>query len=424
MWFAFILSASALTLDEAWKSARGDSEEAEIISETERQSRLLLSQALWSLGPRVSVTGNWTLNQREVVLDFSKNIPPALADMVDLGDPTVIQEKQYFDANFTVVQPLLNLRSFPGIVGAMAMERAGDAQAEGSRSQLHVGVARVYWGVLLARSGERIATDSLALARQVVANARALVEVGTAAPQSLLQAQLAEAKAERDLLGATARRVQAEDLFKALTGLAPEGELVRPSLPSVPWQSADEALGRAAKARPELIAAQAQADVADSYRSISRLGWAPTIDSRFTQLWTENAGFSGEKETWMVVVTANWTLWDAGYRVTDNQRTASQSVQARAAAAKLAEDTEVAVRAAWSERERATRALDAAHKEAEYGAENLRLTEASYKLGSATALELEEARIRRDAALLAVDSEEMGLHVATYQLLALGGALD
>jgi outer membrane protein TolC len=147
------------------------------------------------------------------------------------------------------------------------------------------------------------------------------------------------------------------------------------------------------------------------------------VDGRFTQAWTENAGFSGENSTWMVVVTANWTLWDAGYRVTDNQRTASQAIQARAAATKMVEDTEVAVRAAWSEKERATQALAAAQKEAALGAENLRLTEASHRLGSATALDLEEARIRRDAALLAVDSEEMGLHLATYQLLALGGAL-
>jgi outer membrane protein len=431
MWLAFVLGAQALTLEEAWKSAAGDSQEAVMISESERQSRLMLSQALWSLGPRVAATGNWTLNQREIALDFGGSFPPEVLALienvtgapVDFGDPTIIQEKQYLDANISVIQPLLNLRSLPGVVGAKALVRAGEAQSEASLNQLQVGVARVYWGVLLARSAEKIAQDSLALSRQYVHNAKALVDAGSAPPQALLQAQLAEAKAERDLLGAQARRVQSEDLFKALTGLSATGELVRPGLPGLPWSSADEALGRAEKARPELLAANEQSNVADAYRSISRLGWAPTVDGRFTQAWTENTGFSGENSTWMVVVTANWTLWDAGYRVTDNQRTASQAIQARAAATKMVEDTEVAVRAAWSEKERATQALAAAQKEAALGAENLRLTEASHRLGSATALDLEEARIRRDAALLAVDSEEMGLHLATYQLLALGGAL-
>jgi outer membrane protein TolC len=301
--------------------------------------------------------------------------------------------------------------------------RAGAAQAESGRSQLQLGVAQVYWGVRLQRGAEEVSRASLALTRDHVEAARALVEVGSAAPQALLQAQLAEARAERDLMAATARREKSEDLFQALTGLKAEGDFEPPALPVLPWSSADEVLASSRESRPELKAAREQAQIARSYRSISQLGWAPTIDGRFTQAWTQNSGFSGENSTWMVVVSANWTLWDAGYRLTDNQRTASQAVQADANLQKLEEDTAVGVRAAWAEKERAARSLATAEKEASLAAENLRLTEASYRLGAGTPLELEEARVRRDGALLSVEAERMGLHLATLQLLALGGRL-
>lgn len=428
LWFT---SAWALTLEQAWQAADQDSNEMILIDESQRQAELYRLQAWASLSPRIVLNGNWTLNQREVALDFSQSFPTEVLDMieqftgapVDFGEPTVIQEKSYFDANLTVVQPILNARAFPGLIGAYAQARAGSAQADAARAQLRVGVARAYWGVMVARQAESVSTEALALAKKHAETANKLVDAGSAPPQTRLQAEIAVARAERDLLGAEARRVQAEESFIALTNLSVEGVFDEPSVPPLPYTDVEAAVQRALSHRPDVVAASQQAKATHAIATASGLGWVPTLDARFTQAWTENTGFSGENTTWMFVLAASWTLWDGGYRLVENERTASQARQADAAADKAVEDTTVLVRTAWKDRERALAALSTAERELALAEENLRLAEVSYRAGASAFLDLEDARIGRDAAKMSVISERMNVAIAALTLLGQTGDL-
>ncbi len=417
-------AASALTLDEAWERARTQSEEATMIEEGRVQATVVRTQAWASLSPRVAVAGNFTLNERETTMDFSKSFPDEVLTMieqftgepVDFGDPLVINKKSYFDASITISQPLFNARALPGVAGANAWVRAGEAQAEAALGQLRVGVATAYWGTLVSRQAATLADDAVELSRRHAELAATLVKAGTATRQSELQAQISVARAERDQLAAHARRARGEHVLAELVGVEPEVELTPPAPQEVPWATADDAWTAAQASRPELAAAKAQLQALRAQSTAAALAWLPTVDGRFTEAWTENTGFSGEENTWIVGVNASWVLWDGGFRVAEQSRVASQRRQADAAVDKAASDAKVEVYAAWEELGRAQAARRAAARELELAEENLRIAEASFKAGAGTLLDLDGARLGRDSAALAVLAEQMNADLAARTL--------
>jgi outer membrane protein TolC len=175
--------------------------------------------------------------------------------------------------------------------------------------------------------------------------------------------------------------------------------------------------------RPELAAATEAQRAARATLAAAHLAWLPTVDGRFTQMWTENTGFNGEPWNWMAVANASWSLWDGGFRVAEQQRAASQARMADAGATKAWEDAEIEIRTAWEEHDRARRAEEAATRELALAEENLRLAEASHGAGASTFLELDDARLARDAARLARMAERMGADLAALALLRAAGRI-
>jgi outer membrane protein TolC len=420
-WFGWTVAA-AFTLDDAWRSVEGG-EELAMVQEQRRQAELLRTQAFLALTPRLQINGNYTLNQREVVLDFASQLPPELAGFLGDAEPTVIQQKDYFDANGSLVQPLLNPRTLWGLKGTNALVDAARANESDQRGELRLGVARAYWGVLVAREAESMAIRGLALAKQHADQARALVAVGTATKQVELQAEMAVARAERDLVDATAVRSNAERGFAALVEVDAAPEFEEPLLPELPFATIDDAASRSRSRRPDLVAADANAEAARAVATASAVAWVPTVDARFTEAWSQNTGFVGKEWNWQFGVTASWTPLDAGYKLVDNLKTASQSRQARASAEQAREQVEVDVASAWAETERAHAARAAAERELSLAEENLRIAEKSFDAGASTFLDLEDARVSRDGAQIRVLTERMSEHLGRLALLNLTGDL-
>jgi outer membrane protein TolC len=422
MWWWLWSTAQAFTLEDAWRAAEGG-EELAVVQEQRREVELLRTQAKLALTPRLQINADYTLNQREVVLDFASQLPPELAAFVGETEPTVIQQKDYFSANGSLIQPLLNLRTLWGVRGTNALVEAARATESDQRGELRLGVARAYWGVLVSREAEAMASRGLALARRHADQARALVAVGTATRQVELQAEMAVARAERDVVDAAARRASAERSFAALVETEAAPAFAEPSLPDLPYTTAEDAAARSRTRRADLTAADARADAARAAATASAVAWAPTVDARFTEAWSQNVGFVGKEWNWQFVVTASWTPLDAGYKIVDNLRTASQSRQAAAGAEITREQAEIDVVNAWAETDRARASRTAAERELSLAEENLRIAEKSFEAGASTFLDLEDARVSRDAAQIRVLTERMNEHLGALALLQLTGDL-
>jgi len=424
-------SVHALTLEEACAAVEQQSEEVQMLHEQRRQSDLYVPQAWALLSPRISVAGNYTINEKETTLDFSKSFPDSVLQMIEgitgepvsFGDPVVINQKSYFDANFTISQPLISAKSLPGLPGAYALVDAGEAQEQASLAQLRNAVANFYWAVLLAREGETVAKEAYDHAVKRQAQANALVAQGSATKTLSLQAEIAALRADRDLSAANARRVQAEELLARLTGVSPDEALSPPQTPEMTYQNAEDAIADAIASRPELRVAEAQAKAARMQALSSKLSWIPTLDGRFTELWTQNSGFSGEANTWNIAFNATWVLWDGGSRAVDNFRTASVARSADEMASKLSEETVISVKAAYAEIMRSKLALTTVDREVALAEENARLADLSFAAGAMSFLESEDARVGLSAARLSSLSEHMHYDLAVRELLRLTGRL-
>lgn len=431
----FLLTCAALaapiSLDDAWASASGSSREIKLIEEVRIQNDTLKTQALALLGPKLVAGGNFTLNQRETTLDFAESFPPEMIDLieqftgepVDFGDPLVINKKSYFDWNVSVVQPIFSGQALPLYKGAVATVKAGRAAEQTQLAQVRAGVAQAFWGVLVAREGATLAQDALANAKKHMEQSELRVSVGTAAPQLRLQAEIAVARAERELAGAEAQRNQAEMVFANLTGLPADAELVQPEARSLPYASVEEAISRAETQRGDIAAAGYQAKAAHAQLTGTSLSWLPGVDGRFTESYTGNSGFSGEPYNWQVALSASWTLWDGGARLAEQAKASSLVRMAETAEEKTLADARTEVTTLWEQHERAERAVHAVERELALATENARLADAAFDAGTLAFLDLEDARLGLDAARLTRMSEQMNLDVSAIQLLAATGDL-
>lgn len=425
-------SALALTLDDAWTAAEQGSAELRILEEQAAAARTLRGQA-WSLvSPKVALGANYTINQRPIELSFDMSsmlTEESIAAMEQFGiefaepEPIVIQQKSYLDWNASVIQPLFNGQALPLLKAAYQQVAATEEQLRGQRAQVRAGIAQAYWGVVVAREGERVADKALANAKEHLRMAEVTTAVGTAAPTVKLQAELGVARAERELASAHAGVVGAEQAFARLTGLPATSELDMPAVRELPYATVEDAVTRAVAHRPEVVAADRMESAAAGQALARHLDWLPSVDGRFTQAYSENTGFTGENYTWMVVFEGKWTLWDGGYRIAKENEAVANRRAAALAAERSRAVAEEDVRRLWEEHARAVAAVAAVEKELVLAEENLRLADAAFAAGTLSYLEVEDARLGLMASRMTALSERMKRDTSAIALLAATGEL-
>jgi multidrug efflux pump subunit AcrB/outer membrane protein TolC len=459
--------AASVTLEQAYASAESENIDLQIAIERRKQTDTLRGQAWALVSPKLQLGGSWTLNQFEQEIDltsqqaglydllgasFGLTNPtaafPDQATLESLGvdsatasqladqnlaqlysdiatdirsvDPFVIQQKSFFAANASVIQPLFNGRSLPTLRGAYRTMDAGRLQEHRTRQQIRASVAQVYYGLLQAREAVALSKGAVESATNHKLLAERQINAGLADRRAMLQAELSLSQATRDLASAEQRLDSAEVAFAETTGLPRNTEVVLPDEPPAPPEL-DGAVAQAMESRADVQSAELQTDIATFTRRAKLAEWAPTFDARFTYNWSENTGFVGENGYWMFVVSADWLLWDGGLRLAQAREEASKQRQARLSAQKVRDVAEREVRNAWLEYRRAAEALSSTEREVALATENLRMAETAQVAGTATWLELEDARLGLIRAQLSNLAERSARDLAAIQLqLAVG----
>lgn len=413
--------AHALTLEEAWSLAERDSAESAIIDGQAAAAGTLRGQAISAILPRVSISGGYTVNQYESTLDFTEALPDNLKALVGESEPVVINKGEFWSGSLTVVQPLFSGQSLPGLLAAQATARAAERSAEAAHDQLRVGVAQAYWGTLLAREKVRLTAESMERATKYAALAGVRERLGAGRGIDTAQAEVALARARREQVMAEAARVQAEEGLARLLGVEANVPLERPT-PHEPAAADVEAAATAALGAPGVKAAAERATAARSARTATDLGWVPSINGRFTEAFSENTGFSGEEWNWQAAITADWPLFDGGYRIAKQAEAAHNARVATAAEERERSLAEADARTLYAQWQAAREAQSFAGEEAALAEKALKLAEASYELGALTFLDLWATRQQRDAAVLGLLAADMQLDVASVSLSAKMGA--
>jgi multidrug efflux pump subunit AcrB/outer membrane protein TolC len=464
--------AAPITLEDAWRAAGVNNIDLQIAREGTVQAEAQRGQAWALLLPKVSAQGSYTINQYEIAFDPASDfgdfgdvatdsaegqaalldgladsfealhpgepVAQAIAqgyrdgaqeirdglasdDTTAASDPVVIQQKTAWAGSVSVVQPLFTGSALPLLRGSYAQAEGAEATVRRTEQQVRAGVTRAYYGLLTARRRVTLAEQGLQSAQSHLQLAERQVTAGLQPPRARIQAQLSVSQAQRDLASAHEARTAAELGFAQVTGLESTVELAVPAPPAVP-ATVDQALGETGDSRPDVTAAQKRAEVARYYLRSKNAEWLPTFDARFTWSYTQNTGFQDDPTLWMVVFGANWQIWSGGVRIAQARELKSQVRQADLSVEKLRQDVDIEIRNAWRRLERAQQALSATEVEVSLAEQNLALAEASMTAGSATWLEVEDARLGLIGSQLSQLAERMNRDLAAVELRVAMGA--
>lgn len=217
-----------------------------------------------------SWTDGTTLNQ----IGTGSNGQPILGNV---NTSTSGRNTQY---GLQLTQPIFNWGAWESIKQADASIAEAEAIFEAAQQSLIVNTATAYFAVITAR--DTLAADhaaSEANAKQLE-QAQAQFKVGTVPITNVEQAQAAYDQSVATEIGAQQQVINAEESLRAITG-EPVGELQEPPAdmplnapnPNNPQPWVDQAT----KVNPNLLAAQAAAEVAARAVGIKQAGHYPTL---------------------------------------------------------------------------------------------------------------------------------------------------
>lgn len=409
-----------ITLQQAWAAAEHAHHDLAIIQEQTIQAESLRGQAWAALSPKLVAGGSYTVNELEIALDTSAMIPEQFQDLVEPSDPIIIQPKTALAANVTIQQPLFSGTALPGLRGAYATVDAARLDEERATQQIRAGVAAAYYGLHAARVRVDMATGAYERAIHQLDLAERLLEAGSVGELSVMQAEVGTSQARRQAKDAEEAELQARLGFELVTGLSGDVGLATPDVVSVPG-SADDAVSLAAVHRPDVAAASSRVRVARLRRDGTWLQWAPRVDASFSYIYNENTGFADQKTFWVAKVEGNWTLWDGGATRAQAKSAASQARMAEFVERKTTLEAEHEVRKAWIRYTSANEGLEDIAREVALAERSLTFAERSLAGGSATWLDVEQARVQLDSALLGQIGERMSRDLAAIDLLVATG---
>lgn len=416
-------SALAVSLEEAWDAAQKNSLDLSLVHEQVVQAQATRFQAFAAIQPQVSMTGNFIYNDKATEVDLGSglfdSLPEEFAPFFEDVEipPTVLEQKSYFTYELQIAQPLLNGQALPGLRLVGQNLKAARADEQDVRGKLRGGLARVYYGLVVAREAQKLTAEAVANATKHAEMVEKQLAAGLAPPNASLQAQLAVARAERERANADASVQRAEQAFALLTGLDPATPVSLPEPLPLPVDSLDAALEAALSSRHDLEAAGYRLNAAEANRGLSYAGWLPSLTGVFRLNVNPKTDFNPDPTRWKLILNAQWNLWDGGMRIGANQVASSQYRQASDAEEKARLEAEQQVTLAWEEYSRASVAVEAVEREVRLAEDNLRLAEVAYQAGTLTFLDLEDARLGWKAARMSQLGERMNRDLAVIDLM-------
>jgi outer membrane protein len=331
-----------------------------------------------------------------------------------------VRDQVTASATVTVLQPITGLFTLTKLVD---VERAGRAvlvaQLDGARADVGAQTAVLYLRVMQAKAFVQIAESAVTQLDAQLARAKVLETAGVLGKVDIMRIESAQAQAEQQALSAREGLAQAQDGLAMLLGL-PAGATIETvddlpaELPALPWTEA-QAIALAAKGRPELRTARAQAQQAAGAVGIARMDYWPQLAAIAQYQHVEGQALA-EADQGFVGVTLRWNVWDWGKRGDDVDQARARAAQARLAAARAVDTATIDVRgklrAAATKREQ----LAVAAKGLTTAEEAYRLISARFQAGAATTTDQIDAEADVIRARLAHANARYEYAIALVQL--------
>jgi outer membrane protein TolC len=418
-----------LTLAEVIALADERNTDLTSLREQLEQANAGLRQAWATLLPNASLVGSYTRNSTEarlVMPDFTAGFTTTPEGGFNFNRfiEAEIQPTDQWAAVAQIDVPLIVVPAWLGVASAGdAVDLSEHTLAQG-RADLLFATAQAYYAAATAQGLVEVAKQQLGAAQEAERVAKVRYELGETTKVAFLAASVDRAAAEGEVIRAENAAASARLAVRTLAGI--EGPFRLAPVPEVtaPEGSADDLVRTALAERRDLAAARTGVDIAS--RAVRSAFWqfAPVVSATGQYRWSNVGGFTGEETTWLVGVTAAWTIFNGGGRLAAISSAYSQERQAEARREglrrQIVEETERALLDLESARANAMKARE----QAALARENAALAAVQFEAGTATYIDVTQANARSFAADQAAVIESFNVYTASLRLSRAIGALQ
>ncbi|MDZ7637538.1 MAG: TolC family protein [Bryobacterales bacterium] len=428
---SFSLQAQPLSFSDALAAMRAGDESLAAAQALEQQ-RMFERRAAAGL-QLPNVEGNARFNRinepividleqaRQLLLALNPQVPPGAIPALNIG----VQGEVFWRANMRVTQPIYT----GGRISAA--KQAADARIRDSgesrrdvEQTLITDLVRRYYGLQLAEQVHGLRAQALSALRQHSYVARRLFEEGQIARPERLNAEVAEAEAERLLraaeydveLARTALRLLLPAAGDDISAASPLF-LVNDIGPLDAYRSAGES------ANPSLRRLDAQKDLARQGVRVARSDFLPSVAAfGVRELWEPDLTLLDP--TWVVGVNIQWNFFDGGRK--QNQLRAAREQQRRVELlqSKATRAVSTLVQRSYQNTRKAKDLYTTLDKTLALADENVRVRKRAFEEGFATSLEVVNAELSRQAVELQRLAAAYDYVVALAELLEASGQSD
>ena len=366
-------------------------------------------------------------NPTEPADDFLGNpLPgaaPATSFLVTRSLDVTLQKLDTIGGQVQVNQALIAPQAWAAIQAAYRGADVAAKTVEAARREVLFGVAQLYYGVTALKKLVKVSEELQGIAARQEKDAKVRLDAGTIAKVGYLRAQIDLVRAEQDLLRARNAYAAAKLSLAAALDREPDFEVVEPPEPPLPGDTA--ALEKTAlEARPDLLAARRNEDLAVSLRRVAAARYLPSVGAFFRWQTANVTGFTGQNDSWSAGVGVTWTILDGGLREAELREGSARIAEAEANRRGLENRVAAEVRQVLLDLESARANAVKAREQARLAEENQRLVDVSFRAGAATAVEQADATAALRTAAIAATTEALQAQLAVIKLLKVAGVFE
>jgi len=412
--------AQVLTLKRAYRLALNNNPTLEVMRARVSQADAEVRRAWAQFQPTARASGTYTYNDPEISFDPSEFAPPGT---VDTG-PIVIQQHHQFGFQVAASLPVFHGPAYPGLTIAETTRDAARLQLVRTRQDFLLRVADAYYRALSVSEMVTALVEKVAVDRRSLEVTQVRLSVGRAVHSEVARAKLVlvqdrqTLKAQRNLWAADRRRLA------ILVGFRGDVALRQPPAPPSPLASTTLMQTRAQDHRADLQALEHQVTAAQQAKRAAWWAFFPLLDLSLLYRWQQITGFAARNDSWQLVATLTFPLYEGGTRYADLRAARAQITERRAQRAELEREisaTIVQLRAELVSAESAVVSTREALDLAKIAAEEMA---ARYEAGSVTQIDALDAYQRRLQAHIDLSRSRYTRDMARLSLSHAQGELD
>jgi outer membrane protein TolC len=339
-----------------------------------------------------------------------------------------IFESQFWSGSAVMSQQLINFSTWGNIRAASRSEAAATHRYSATRADIALQAYTQFYALLKAERLATVSHENLELSRDQLRRTEALFELGSVAKGDVLKQKVQVSQAQLEIIRDRRAILIERARLANLLGVDPAQPIPIDTTLTEPVLEADSSavLQEALTLRPELAEARSQVSASEASLGSAQGLRYPSIDGSLgyffeTPGWPDGFNQVGQFDNWSLELSMNIPIFDGFNAKGQINQAQARRLQAnyvlRDQELKIAVEVEEVLQAISLSKDR----IEVARDGLAAAAEDLKLSQEKYNVGSGTVLELIDAQVNHVRAQSDYVSAIADAHVAVVQLRRVRG---